>query len=147
MDVEDHREVAVATFNRCWELLNQAVRSNDDDAELLTCAVASRYHWGVAGGPQECIVGDWMISRAAAALGEGHLAVWFAVRADTATSSHDVPDWLIASTAEGIARAYGAAGDALRRDLWIEKADKLIAAIADDEDRDLIASQLATVPR
>jgi hypothetical protein len=147
MDVEVNREIAVATFNRCWELLDQAVRSNDENVEMLTCAFTSRYHWGYASGPQELIVGDWMISQAAAALGDGHLAVWFAVRADGAASTGDVPDWLTASTAEGVARAYKAIDDPVRRDVWIEKAARLVVAIADDEDRALIASQLATVPR
>ncbi len=147
MDAEAHREVAVATYQRCWVLLDQAARSNDDDVELLTTAFASRFHWGHAGGPQEWIVGDWMISRAAAATGQGQLAVWFATRADGAAQVTQVPDWLAASTAEGVARAYAANGDGHRRDLWIEKSQKLVAVIADAEDRELIASQLASVPR
>jgi len=88
-----------------------------------------------------------MISRAAAALGHGSLAVWFAVRADSAAASQDGPEWLSAPTAEGVARAYTAAGDPVRRDIWIERASRLVAAIADEEDRDLIASQLSSVPR
>jgi hypothetical protein len=147
VEVEAHREVAVATYQRCWELLELPVRSNHDDVDLLTNAFASRFHWSHAGGPQEWIIGDWMVSRAAAATGQGQLAVWFAVRADAATDGTDVPDWLRASTAEGVARAYGAFGDEERRDLWIHKAQALVDAIADAEDRELIAGQLASVPR
>jgi len=147
VDAEAHREVAAATYQRCWELLEQPVRSKHDDVDLLTNAFASRFHWGRVGGLQEWIIGDWMVSRAAAATGQGQLAVWFAVRADAATDEADVADWLRASTAEGVARAYGASGDAARRDLWIRKAQALVDVIADAEDRELIASQLASVPR
>ncbi|MDE3064431.1 MAG: hypothetical protein KGJ36_02035 [Acidobacteriota bacterium] len=147
MDAAAHREVAVASYQRCWELLDQPVRSNGDDVELLTSAFTSRFHWGHAGGPQEWIIADWMVSRAAAAAGLGQLAVWFATRADAATDGADVPDWLRASTAEGVARAYGASGDPERRDRWIARAEALVAAIADEGDRELIAGQLASVPR
>jgi hypothetical protein len=147
VDAEAHREVAVATYQRCWELLELPVRSNDDNVELVTSAFASRFHWNQAGGPREWIIGDWMISRAAAAANQGQLAMWFAIRADAAADVEDMPGWLRASTAEGVARAYSAAGDEHRRDLWIEKAQRLVDAIVDAEDRELIANQLASVPR
>lgn len=146
MDAGAHREVAVATYQRCWELLDQPVRSPSEEVELLTSAFASRFHWSHAGGLQESIIADWMVSRAAAATGQGPLAVRFALCADGAAQGADVPDWLLASTAEGVARAYGAE-DPERRDRWIATAETLVAAIADDADRDLIARQLASVPR
>jgi hypothetical protein len=147
MDDAAHREVAVESFERCWALLESPYRDDDGDAELLGAAFTSRYHWGIVGGPREAIVGDWMISRVLAALGEGSLAVRFAARADAAGDGADIPDWLRASTAEGLARAYAAAGDRAARDAWCATAERLVAAIADDEDRELIASQLASVPR
>jgi len=88
-----------------------------------------------------------MISRAAAAIGEGRIAVRFAARADAAGDGADLPDWLRASTAEGLARAYAAVGDHAARDAWCATARRLVEAIVDVEDRDLIASQLASVPR
>ena len=48
------------------------------DLELLGLAFASRYHWGLAGGPKEQAIADWMASRCLAAIGEGSLAVRFA---------------------------------------------------------------------
>ncbi|MFI5036259.1 MAG: hypothetical protein ACHQFZ_08675 [Acidimicrobiales bacterium] len=147
MDDVAHREVAVAAYRRCWELLEAPYRDDAGDAELLGAAFTSRDHWGVVGGPEQWAVGDWMISRALAALGEGRLAVTFAARADAAGDDADLPDWLRASTAEGLARAYAAAGDEAARDAWRETAQRRVAAIADDDDRALIAGQLATVPR
>jgi len=135
----------VATYNRCWELLEQTRRTSDDDVELLTSAFVSRYHWTFVGGRVRTICADWMISRATAALGEGGLAGSYALRANIAAQA-DTDDWLIASTAEGLARAYAAAGEQERRDEWYLTSQRLVLAIAEDDDRELIAAQLASGP-
>jgi hypothetical protein len=59
----------------------------------------------------------------------------------------DAPDWLVASAAEGLARAYAALGNDQERDEWLRSSANLVEAVADDESRELIASQLASVPR
>jgi hypothetical protein len=146
MNSSSHREVAVATYNRCWELLEQTRRTSDDDVELLTSSFVSRYHWMFGGGRVQTICADWMISRAAAALGEEGLAVSYALRANSQAQAPDTDDWLIASTAEGLARAYAATGEQERRDEWYVTSQRLVLAIADDDDRELIAAQLASVP-
>ena len=147
MDSSSHREVAVATYNRCWELLELTRRTPDDDVELLTSAFVSRCHWMFVGGRAQTICADRMIPRSGAALGEGGLAASLALRANTQAQAPNTDDWLVASTAEGLARAYAAAGGQERRDEWYVTAQRLELAIADDADRELIAAQLATAPR
>jgi len=140
----DDRELATQLFNRCWDLL-AATRDDDDDVELLTAAFSSRFHWLNAGGVGQWIVSDWMVARASAAIGEGELALRFATRAHTAAQENEVPDWLIASSTEGVARAYAATGDVEEFDNWSALATRLIDVIADPEDKALIASQLADI--
>ena len=41
-----HRQVAVDTFNRAWELIELDVRTPEQDREMLALAFTSRYHWG-----------------------------------------------------------------------------------------------------
>jgi hypothetical protein len=147
MDIDDRRSIAAAAYNRCWELLENEERSVEDDDELLTSAFTSRYHWAVVGGREQVIISDWMVSRAAQALGEADLALRFARRANDAAQEPATSDWLVASTAEGMARAFAVAGDEAQCQAWCEKAEQLIERIADDEDREIIAEQLATVPR
>jgi hypothetical protein len=145
VDDEDHRRIAVASYNRCWELL-EGERSDDDDRELLMLAFVSRYHWTLVGGEEQAVIGDWMISRAAAAIGDGALSLNFAQHALDVAQDSDVPDWLLASVHEGLARAYAANGDARARDEWYAAAAKLVDQIDDDEWRSLIADQLDSVP-
>jgi hypothetical protein len=141
MDTE-HRPLAAASYNECWILVENPSRTPNEDVALLTNAFASRYHWSKLDNPQSMIIADWMVSRAAAATGYGQLSVDFAQRAvDAATEQF--PDWLVASCAEGLARAYRALGESATEQEWTQRAQKLVAAIADVEDRELIASQLA----
>jgi hypothetical protein len=140
----DDRELAVQLFNRCWELL-RSTRDADGDVELLTAAFASRYHWLSAGELEQWIVSDWMVARALSALGEGELALRFAKRAHVAAQDNEVPDWLVASTAEGVARAYASNGNVEEFNNYAALAARLIEVIADSEDQSLIATQLAEI--
>jgi hypothetical protein len=140
----DDRELATQLYNRCWDLL-ETTRDPDQDVELLTAAFSSRYHWLNVGAVEQWICGDWMIARAASALGDGILALRFAQRAHSAAQESEIPDWLIASTAEGVARAYAVLGDVEEFNNWSALATRLIGVIADSEDQSLIASQLADI--
>ena len=140
----DDRELATQLFNRCWELLGSP-RTPDDDVELMTAAFSSRFHWLSAGAVEQWIVSDWMVARAASAIGEGDLALRFAKRAHSAAQENEVPDWLIASAAEGVARAYAATDDVEEFNHWSALATRLIDVIAEPEDKALISSQLADI--
>jgi hypothetical protein len=147
METNDHRTIAVQQFNHCWELLEKDDRSASEDANLITSAFASRYHWSLVGDSGRFVTADWMVSRAAAAIAEGDLAVRFALLAYERSLTSGTPDWLRASVAEGLARAYAAAGDIAERDNWWAEAEVLVSVISDAESRELIESQLRSVPR
>jgi hypothetical protein len=140
----DDRELATQLFNRCWELL-ESTRDADGDVELLTAAFASRYHWQIAGELEQWIVSDWMVARVASALGDGALALRFSKRALVAAQDNEVPDWLVASCAEGVTRAYATTGDVKEFNNYAALATRLIDVIADPEDQSLIASQFAEI--
>jgi hypothetical protein len=142
----DDKALASQLFNRCWELLDLDERSDDDDVELLTSALTSRFHWLHAGGPEQWITSDWMVARAAGATGSSDVALRFALRAYEAARAKETPDWLVASTAEGVARAYAVAGNAQEFTNWAALARRLVEVIVDPEDKSLIESQLADIP-
>jgi hypothetical protein len=142
----EDRATAVAAYNRCWDLLDVEDRTPDQDAALLSAAFASRYHWVEEGGDEQLVVADWMVSRAAAAVGEGGLAVAFALRALAGAAAGTYPAWLRASVQEGAARAYAAAGVAGRRAEHLALARAALEQEPDPENRQVIEDQLATVP-
>ena len=116
----DQRALAARLFNRTWELLE----SSRDAA------------------------GDWLVAHVASHLGYADLALDFATAAHERASTADpsVPLWLVASTEEGLARAHAVAGHDDERDRWAADARATLAGVDDDEDRELIESQLDTVP-
>lgn len=145
VDAATQRRIAVALFNRVWDLLDAGdARSEDEDLEMVDAAHASRYLWRRIGGAEQAVVGEWQISRAYAAVGLGDEAVR---HADLALSlladADDLPDWIPASVHEGRARAFLAAGDGPSASASIAEAARLAARIADPEDRDLVEAQIA----
>ena len=52
-DEEWHREIAKQQFNRCWDLIELAERSPDDEVDMLLAAMTSRWHWGQVGGAEQ----------------------------------------------------------------------------------------------
>ena len=138
----NHRELAKTSFNHCWDLLEAPERSEEDQRNLVGAAMTSRFHWRLAGGLQEWIIADWMVARAAGSAHFGAVAVQFALAAEGARTD-ELPDWLHASTAEGVARAYRDAGDLERMNEWLEVARRRIEDISDPDDAALIASQVA----
>jgi hypothetical protein len=78
--------------------------------------------------------------------GETRIALRFALLAWDAAQEPRPPDWLVASAAEGMARAYAGAGDFAQAREWSAKAERLVDRIADADDREIIAEQLASAP-
>ena len=133
-------------FNSTWQLIEAQSRSDDDEVEMLLAAATSRWHWGRVGGPEEVATGDWQVAHVASLLGHGALALRFAQRSLATAQQEGWGGWRLASAHEGMARASAAAGDAEARSLHVAAAEKALAEETADDDRTVIADQLATVP-
>jgi len=144
---DTHRVLAVQLFNRTWELL-ESPRTPADDRTMLACALASRLHWTGIGGSDNYAAGDWLIAHVASRLGYADLALDFATSANEIALAADPPvsAWLVASTQEGLARAHATAGRDDERDHYAAAARQTLETVDDPEDRELIASQLASIP-
>lgn len=143
---EAQRALAVGFYDEARHLLDAPTRTPEDDRRMLTCAFASCLHWEGIGTDLNLAIGDWMIARVASAIGYADVALDFATAAHERSSKADIPSWMKASAAEGMARAHAAAGNASERDRYLAEARAGLDRIDDPEDRELIASQVATVP-
>ena len=144
---KSQRDMAVEYFNAAWTLIDDPDRSAEQERQMLVLACASRQLWSEVGGPAEVATGDWQIAHVAALTGHDDLALDFANAAYELAVASDVPRWLVASTCEGLARAHAAAGHHAEKDAWIATAREQLAKVDDSEDRELIESQLASIPR
>jgi hypothetical protein len=141
-----HRQVAADTFNHAWELIDLPARTPAQDRELLACAFASRLCGGGVGRDEEHLGGDWLIAHVASLQGLGELAYRYASTALDLARAGGWVDWRLASMLEGMARASAARGDAEARERYAAETRAVLSTITDAEDRDLIASQLASIP-
>lgn len=144
----DHRALAVGYFNSTWELIDLPSRTPEQDRDMLASALASRQHWGEGGGEAENLaIADWQVAHVASLAGWPEVAVTFAAAAYERARAADLPTWMRASTAEGMARACAAAGDRAGYDKYATEARELLATVDDEEDRNLVESQLASIRR
>ena len=145
VDAGTRRQLAVDLFNHVWSLLETPDRTPMQDDEMLHAAHASRFHWGEVGESATLARGEWQCSRVYAVLGRGEPALWHARRCLALCEEHGIGDWDIAFAWEAIARASRVAGDAVATDAALARARELAADIAEDEDRELLLGDLATI--
>jgi hypothetical protein len=146
LEPAQEREVAAELFNLVWTLLERSDRTQDDDDRMVHAAHASRYHWGQVGAAENRAVGEWQCSRVYAALGRGGSSLHHATRALGIARAGDVPDWVEASALEAMARASAVAGDEETAHRWAEQARSAAASISDEEDREVVMGDIATLP-
>ena len=146
-DVGDRRGLAIDLFNHVWTLIEMPDRTPMQDDEMIHAAHASRYHWGEVGEPVNLVRGEWQCSRVYAVLGRAEPALWHARRSRSLCEEHGIGDFDIAFAHEALARALRLAGDHDGADAALARARDLAADIADEEDRELLISDLAAVER
>ena len=147
VDVGDRRQLAVDLFNHVWTLLERPDRTPLQDDEMLHAAHASRYHWGEVGEPVNLARGEWQCSRVYSVLGRGEPALWHANRCLSLCEEHGIGDWDLAFAHEAVARALRVAGDDAGADAALTRAREAAVAIVEEEDRELLLSDLATIDR
>jgi hypothetical protein len=141
-----HRNFGAALFNATWDLIDKTARSDEEELAMLISAMASRWHWGRVGGPEQLASGDWQVAHVLSLMGEGALAMRFARRNLDTAVAEGWTGWRLASAHEGMARAYAAVADAEQRAAHVAAAEAALADETDAGDRDVIAGQLASVP-
>ena len=145
LDAELERTVAARCFNRAWELMELPNRTPDQEDQLLHCAHAQAYHWRNVGEPVHFARSEWQCSRVYAVLGRPEPALWHARRCLELCEEHGIGDFDLAFAYEALARAHRVAGDPEESRRYRERAREASEAIAEDDDRELLLQDLATV--
>jgi uncharacterized glyoxalase superfamily protein PhnB len=140
------RRLAGDLFNGVWQLLDRPDRTAEEDDRMLDMAHASRYHWDQVGTAENRCRGEWQCSRVYAVLGRAEPALHHANRSLEICHAHGIGDFDLAFAYEALARASAVAGDDEQARAWTERARSAAAGIAEDEDRDFLLADLATIP-
>lgn len=146
LDEAAERRVAVALFNGTWTLMEKEDRTRDEDDEMLHMAHASRHHWGRIGTPANLARGEWQCSRVYAVLGRAEPCLHHAQRCLDICVENGIGDWDLAFAYEALARGHAVAGDAAQARALTEQALAAAEDIGEDEERELVLSDLESIP-
>jgi DNA-binding transcriptional MerR regulator len=146
LDAADHRRLGKDLYNDVWTLLETADRTAEQTDEMIHAAHASRWHWTVGGEPANRARGEWQCSRVYAVLGRGEPALWHARRCVELCEEYGLGDWDLAAAYEAMSRASTVAGDDAAARSWKDRGTAALADIADPDDREPIAADLAALP-
>ena len=123
-------------------------RTPEQDDELLHTAYASRHHWSDVGTVANAARGEWQLSRVYTVLGRPEPALYHAERCLAYCESDPgaLEDWDLPYAYEALARAQLVAGNDADAKRFAARARELGRSVADDEDREHLESDLATLP-
>jgi hypothetical protein len=141
-----HRTLGADLFNGTWTMLEQADRRPDEDARMIHMAHASAYHWLQVGGPENFARSHWQCSRVYSTLGRAEPALYHARFVLDICERHGIGDFDLAYGYEALARAHALAGDSDESARFLARARAAAQDIAEQDDRDLLLADLATIP-
>lgn len=146
VDAELHRRLGAELFNDTWRLMEQEDRSPADDVLMIHQAHASAYHWLQVGTASNTARAHWLCSRVYCVLGRAEPALFHARLVLSTCHDNGIGDWDLAFAYEALARAHAVAGDVDEARRHAEQARLAGAGITTDEDRELLLSDLETIP-
>jgi len=145
-ELECHKKFAVDLFNLVWSLLDKKDRTKEEDDKMVHAAHASRFHWGEIGKPVNLGRGEWQISRVYSVLNTPESALYHAKRYLEICKENNIGDFDLAYAYEAMARAYAVAAKKGEADKYIQLTKKAEEQIKEKENRDLLHSDLKTIP-
>lgn len=137
------RTLAPRAYNQTWELLDAADLTREQEEEMLAATFTQRHHWYQVGDARNRAIADWQISRVATVLGYADLARRFGERSLEVAVENGLDAFVVGFAHEAIARAAADVDDIETFSEHLELARAALADIEDEEDRDVLAADLA----
>ncbi|MBS0321315.1 MAG: hypothetical protein JSR18_12290 [Proteobacteria bacterium] len=139
------RKLAAQANNRAWALVEQP-RGAAENREMLDAAHASAWLWRDIGDELNAARATMLVAHVHALLGLKDSAWANAETMHRFFTQRDTADWEIAFTHAIHAHAAAVAGRAAEHAASYAQAERAIAAIADDEERQIVKVTFAQVP-
>ena len=141
---EAHRHFAAKLNGRVWALLEKADRSRAEEEIMLHSAHASCCHWLKVGTGLHHQRAEWLIARVYSELGLSEAALRHANRCRELTQEHAdlMEDFDRAYALEAMARANAVAGNRGEALEFLQRAEAVGQAIADDQGKQFFLGDL-----
>jgi len=145
-----HRRFAVGLNNQVYDGIAALGPDSSplDQERVLYAAYASTYHWLQIGDEANHARGEYLIAKAALAVGRTDVALHHALRCLGLVDAHPevMADWDRPFAYEVVARALAANGDEAGARRALDEVERLTALVADPEDRAVIEDSLGEPP-
>ncbi len=142
-----HRYFSADCFNRCWDFINKAERTPEDDEAMLHLSLASLWHWTQRADctDQNMAVGYWQVSRVYALLRQAENARRYAQRCLEYAQKEGIPPFYLGVAYEALARAESIAGERARMKAYLAQAYQAAERITDMEEHKMLLDDLETI--
>ncbi len=140
------RRLAAQANNRAWRL-SEARRSPQEDEEMLQAAHASMYFWKLVGTAGNRAHAAQLVAHVYALLKLPNPAKHYLAQAEPFFLGPDCEPWERACAFAVKASVAAAAGEAEAHASSYREAERLIAALPDPEDREILNATLRVVPK
>jgi hypothetical protein len=141
-----HKYFAVETNKLVWQYLSKTDRTREDDLRMTHLAHASLYHWLEIGTMANRTRGEWLASRVYTVTNQPILALAYAQDCLKTCQENGIGDLDLIYAYEAMARANAANGNLAETKNYFALASEAGKAIANDKDRQIFESDLASEP-
>jgi DNA-binding transcriptional MerR regulator len=146
MDPQVERKLAAGLFNETWTLMEKETRTREEDDAMLHMTHASAHHWRQVGEPKNFARGEWQCSRVYSLLRRAEPCLHHAQRCLDHCTENGLGDFDLAFAYEALARGHAIAGNADQARAYTEQALAAAEDISQDDDRELLLTDLETIP-
>ena len=147
---EIHKQIGIETNNGIWPILDNKKATKEELEEALHMAFTSRYHWSKAGTIVNAVRAEYMITRVYAKMKRAEPALYHGknmlkLASKAKKEDPNWKDWDMPFVYEAMARAHAVAGNKEDCAKFIERAQKAINKIQDNQDKQICQGELDQV--
>lgn len=140
------RRLAAQANNRAWALADQMRRSPDEEEDMLQAAHAAMYLWKIVGNASNKAHAAQLLAHVYALLNLPNPANYFLSQSQPFFLESPCAPWELAYAHLVAANVAAAAGDSSQHRAHHARAVALVAALSDQEERDILNASLRVVP-
>ena len=141
------RKFAAQANNRAWRLSESATRSPEEDEEMLQAAHTSMYFWKIVGSAGNRAHAAQLLAHVYALLRLPNPALHYFAQAEPFFLNRDCEAWEKACAYAVKASVAAAAGHTELHAASYREAARLIAALPDPEDREILDATFRVIPK
>jgi hypothetical protein len=133
--------------NRAWQLSELSQRTSEESEEMVRSAHTAFYHWQKVGNAKNRAHAEQLLAHVYALVGDAREARRYFERARAVFNGPEAEPWEVAITCAVAANVASACGEAAEHESQYRRAEALIAALPDEEERAILNATLNVVPK